>query len=47
MVSIAIALGSNLGDRQLHLTSAIAELQSFISTLRASRFIDTAPVGVD
>ena len=43
---VAIALGSNLGDRQAHLTWAIARLQQYLSALRASSFIETEPVGV-
>ena len=47
MVRIAIALGSNLGDRRAHLVSAIGQLNAFVTSLRASSFIDTDPVGVD
>src|SRR6185436_17042229 len=43
---VAVALGSNLGDRDGYLRSAIAALQSSIDPLRVSTFHDTAPVGV-
>ena len=43
---VAIALGSNLGDRQTHLTWAIDRLRALLVDLRASSFIETAPVGV-
>jgi 2-amino-4-hydroxy-6-hydroxymethyldihydropteridine diphosphokinase len=45
-MKVAIALGSNLGDREGYLRSAIAALQPSISNLRVSTFHDTAPVGV-
>ena len=45
-MKVAIALGSNLGDREGYLRSAIAALQLSISNLRVSTFHDTAPVGV-
>jgi 2-amino-4-hydroxy-6-hydroxymethyldihydropteridine diphosphokinase len=43
---VAIALGSNLGDREHYLRSAIGALESSIHHLRVSTFHDTAPVGV-
>jgi len=45
---VAIALGSNLGDREGCLRAAIAALGvgPAISNLRVSTFHDTAPVGV-
>jgi 2-amino-4-hydroxy-6-hydroxymethyldihydropteridine diphosphokinase len=43
---VAIALGSNLGDRERYLHTAIAALESTIHHLRLSTFHDTAPVGV-
>ncbi len=46
MTRVAVALGSNLGDRESHLRSALAALASFIDQLRVSTFHDTAPVGV-
>ena len=45
-ISVAIALGSNLGDREGHLREAAAAVQSVIPDLRVSSFYDTAPVGV-
>ena len=42
----AIALGSNLGDREAHLAFAVARLSSLLSNLRQSRWHETAPVGV-
>ena len=44
--AVAIALGSNLGDRAHHLTAAVEALRAHIPDIRVSRFIDTAPVGV-
>lgn len=46
MVNIAIALGSNLGDRERYLRDALAALALTISHLRTSTFHDTYPVGV-
>jgi 2-amino-4-hydroxy-6-hydroxymethyldihydropteridine diphosphokinase len=46
LTPVAIALGSNLGDRAACLTSAVERLRSFLSDLRVSSFHDTAPVGV-
>ena len=43
---VAIALGSNLGDRRAHLEFAVARLREFVHDLRVSSFIDTAPVDV-
>lgn len=43
---VAIALGSNLGDRAAHLAFAIAELSHHLGELRVSRLIETAPLGV-
>ena len=44
--SVAIALGSNLGDRASHLRFAVERLHPLVQDLRLSTFIDTAPVGV-
>jgi len=41
----AIALGSNLGDRQAAFAFAIDRLSSLISNLTVSRFIETEPEG--
>jgi 2-amino-4-hydroxy-6-hydroxymethyldihydropteridine diphosphokinase len=46
MTPVAIALGSNLGDREQHLRDAIAALAAIVHHLRVSTFHDTAPVGV-
>ena len=46
MTRVAIALGSNLGDRRATLTDAVARLRGIIHDLRVSPFYDTAPVGV-
>ena len=46
MTPVAIALGSNLGDRDRYLRDAIEALGPSISSLRVSTFHDTAPVGV-
>ena len=42
----AIALGSNLGDREAHLAFAVRRLSHILSNLRHSRWYDTDPVGV-
>ncbi len=43
---VAIALGSNLGDRRSHLASAVARLRARIPDLLVSEAVDTAPEGV-
>jgi 2-amino-4-hydroxy-6-hydroxymethyldihydropteridine diphosphokinase len=43
---VAVALGSNLGDRRGHLAFALSALPGFITNLRHSRWHDTAPAGV-
>ena len=43
---VAIALGSNLGDRAAHLDFAIDRLASVLSHLRVSSRYETAPVDV-
>jgi 2-amino-4-hydroxy-6-hydroxymethyldihydropteridine diphosphokinase len=43
---VAIALGSNLGDREANLAFGLSALPGFITNLRSSRWHDTAPVGV-
>ena len=43
---VAIALGSNLGDRDANLAFGLSALPGFITNLRQSRWHDTAPVGV-
>jgi 2-amino-4-hydroxy-6-hydroxymethyldihydropteridine diphosphokinase len=46
VTAVAVALGSNLGDREGYLRSAIAALQPAVHRLRVSTFHETAPVGV-
>jgi 2-amino-4-hydroxy-6-hydroxymethyldihydropteridine diphosphokinase len=46
-VPVAIALGSNLGDRRAHLEWAIGQLASHLTQLRVSSFHETAPVDVE
>ena len=46
MTRVAVALGSNLGDRDAYLRAAIAALESSVHHLRVSSFHDTTPVGV-
>jgi len=43
---VAIALGSNLGDRGAHLDYALARLSRFLTDLRSSSRHDTEPVDV-
>lgn len=43
--TVAIALGSNLGDRRLHLRRAIEELKRVVTIVRISSIIETEPVG--
>ena len=45
-VAVAIALGSNLGDRARNLREAAERLTATISDLRLSSFHETEPVGV-
>jgi 2-amino-4-hydroxy-6-hydroxymethyldihydropteridine diphosphokinase len=46
VTKVAIALGSNLGDREANLAFGLSALPGFITNLTASRWHDTAPVGV-
>lgn len=43
---VAIALGSNLGDREANLAFGLSALPGFVTNLQQSRWYDTAPVGV-
>lgn len=43
---VAIAIGSNLGDRHAHLAWAVDQLTKVLQELRCSSFIETAPVDV-
>jgi 2-amino-4-hydroxy-6-hydroxymethyldihydropteridine diphosphokinase len=45
-VIAVIGLGSNLGDRQAHLDTAIAQLADHLLGLRVSAIHETDPVGV-
>ena len=45
-IPVAIALGSNLGDRLGHLHWAIQQLRADLADLRVSTIIETAPVDV-
>jgi 2-amino-4-hydroxy-6-hydroxymethyldihydropteridine diphosphokinase len=42
----AIALGSNLGDREDALQAAISQMRALGRVAAVSRFVDTAPVGL-
>ena len=44
--NVAIALGSNLGDRRAHLEWALGELRHFLRNVAISSIIETAPVEV-
>ena len=46
MNRVAVALGSNLGDRERTLRAALAGLSPLVSHLRVSAFLETEPVGV-
>ena len=39
----AVALGSNVGDRESHLTFAVSRLRRMLSDVVVSRFIETPP----
>jgi len=43
---VAIALGSNLGDRRAHLEWAIEQLRYFLHDITVSSIVETAPVEV-
>jgi 2-amino-4-hydroxy-6-hydroxymethyldihydropteridine diphosphokinase len=44
--AVAIALGSNLGDRRAHLAWAIEQLSLALTNLRVSPVVETEPVDV-
>lgn len=46
MERVAVAIGSNLGDRRANLEFAVARLRNLLEHTRVSSFIDTAPVDV-
>ena len=45
MDRVAIALGSNVGDRRGHLDHAVAALRRLLTSVTVSRYYDTVPVG--
>jgi 2-amino-4-hydroxy-6-hydroxymethyldihydropteridine diphosphokinase len=45
-VTVAVALGSNLGDRRAHLDYAAARLRELFDGVRVSAYHETAPVDV-
>ena len=45
-VTVAVALGSNVGDRRAHLDHAVSKLRSVLGRVTVSRYYDTVPVGV-
>jgi 2-amino-4-hydroxy-6-hydroxymethyldihydropteridine diphosphokinase len=46
MDRVAIALGSNVGDRRAHLDYAVSALRLLLTHVAVSRYYDTVPVGV-
>jgi 2-amino-4-hydroxy-6-hydroxymethyldihydropteridine diphosphokinase len=46
VTKVAVALGSNLGDRERLLRDAAAAVAPFVDDIRLSNFYETAPVGV-
>ena len=46
MDRVAVALGSNCGDRRAHLDYAVSTLRTFLTNLTISRYYETIPVGV-
>ena len=47
MAGVAVALGSNVGDRDATLRAAVEALQPFIRDIRVSTFHETAYVGAE
>lgn len=45
-IRVAIALGSNLGDRRAHLQYAVSALQLDLEDITVSPFLETQPFGV-
>ncbi|MCC7418085.1 MAG: 2-amino-4-hydroxy-6-hydroxymethyldihydropteridine diphosphokinase [Acidobacteria bacterium] len=45
MDRVAVALGSNLGDRRAHLDYAVSRLRQILTDLRVSCYVETEPVG--
>lgn len=46
LIPVAIALGSNAGNRAAHLDWAVSRLREVVDGLEVSSYIETAPVGV-
>ena len=44
--STVVALGSNLGDRDAHLSYGVARLRDLLTNVSASPFLETRPEGV-
>lgn len=44
--AVAVALGSNLGDRRAHLAAAIEQLRVLLEGLRTSTYVETEAAGV-
>jgi 2-amino-4-hydroxy-6-hydroxymethyldihydropteridine diphosphokinase len=42
---VAVAFGSNIGDRHRHIADAASQVATFLSSFRLSTIIETAPVG--
>jgi 2-amino-4-hydroxy-6-hydroxymethyldihydropteridine diphosphokinase len=42
---VAIAIGSNLGDRRAHLDFAVGRLGTLLDNLKTSSYLETEPVG--
>ena len=45
-LQVAVALGSNLGDRHANLEFAVEQLRLLLDDLKVSGFVETAPFGV-
>lgn len=46
MIPVALALGSNVGNRAEHLDWAVSRLRGLVEGLMVSSYMETAPVGV-
>ena len=44
-MKVVIALGSNLGEREIHIQNALEEMASLLTIVRVSSLIETKPVG--
>lgn len=47
LTPVAIAIGSNAGNRAAHVDWAVSRLREFVDGLLVSSYIETAPVGVE